>query len=198
MNDPIREALRRAVVFLEENGYRYAVIGGVANALWGIPRATLDVDIKVLIEEGRYAEFAGRARREFTLRPTPVHNPLIVTVFATEQVGVDFLLGVPGYEDLMFERAVRRRLDDFEVWVCTPEDLIIHKAIANRPKDWSDIEGVLIERMDHLDYAYIDDWLDQFAQALDQPEIVIRYQELRDSLALRSVRIQGWEKAEEA
>lgn len=72
-----------------------------------------------------------------------MHNPLIVTVFATEQVGVDFLLSVPCYEDVMFERAVRRRLDDFEVWVCTPEDLIIHKAIANRPKDWSDVEGVL-------------------------------------------------------
>ena len=58
MNDPIREALQRAVAFLERSGYRYAVIGGVANTLWGIPRATLDVDIKVLIEEGRYAEFA--------------------------------------------------------------------------------------------------------------------------------------------
>ena len=183
MNDPIREALKRAVTFLKRNGYHYAVIGGVANALWGIPRATMDVDIKVMIEGGRYAEFAEKARQEFTPRPMPVHDPLIVTVFATEQVGVDFLLSVPGYEEVMFERAVKRRLDDFEVWVCTSEDLIIHKAIANRPKDWSDIEGVLIEQMDHLDYAYIEDWLDQFAQALDQPEIVTRYQELRTAIA---------------
>jgi len=73
-------------------------------------------------------------------------------------------------------------LDDFEVWVCSPEDLIIHKTIANRPKDWSDIEGVLIEQMEHLDYAYIEDWLDQFAQALEQPEIVAHYQKLRAAI----------------
>jgi len=36
--------------------------------------------------------------------------------------------------------------------------------------------------MDHLDYAYIEDWLDQFAQALDWPEIVTRYQELRAAI----------------
>jgi predicted nucleotidyltransferase len=33
--------------FLEENGYRYAVIGGIALASYGMPRTTLDVDFAV-------------------------------------------------------------------------------------------------------------------------------------------------------
>ena len=154
MNDPIREALKRAVTFLKRNGYHYAVIGGVANALWGIPRATLDVDIKVMIEGGRYAEFAEKARQEFTPRPIPVHNPLIVTVFATEQVGVDFLLSVPGYEEVMFERAVRRRLDDFEVWVCTPEDLIIHKAGSGYMLTDNAPNGILCRKADQEEHHH--------------------------------------------
>lgn len=33
--------------FLEENGYRYALIGGIALAAYGLPRTTLDVDLAV-------------------------------------------------------------------------------------------------------------------------------------------------------
>ena len=33
--------------FLEGNGYRYGVIGGVALAMYGMPRATVDLDLVV-------------------------------------------------------------------------------------------------------------------------------------------------------
>jgi hypothetical protein len=59
------------------------------------------------------------------------------------------------------------------------EDLIIHKAIAAREKDWIDIEGILTRQRGRLDQEHILNWLDQFAQALDRPEIVTRYQGLR-------------------
>jgi len=41
--------LQKAIAFLEEQGYRYAIIGGVAVAQWGFPRATNDVGLKVLV-----------------------------------------------------------------------------------------------------------------------------------------------------
>jgi hypothetical protein len=59
------------------------------------------------------------------------------------------------------------------------EDLIIHKAIAAREKDWIDIEGILARQRGRLDQEHILNWLDQFAQALDRPDIVTRYQGLR-------------------
>jgi hypothetical protein len=59
------------------------------------------------------------------------------------------------------------------------EDLIIHKAIAAREKDWIDIEGILTRQRGRLDQEHILNWLDQFAQALDRPEVVTRYQGLR-------------------
>jgi hypothetical protein len=63
--------------------------------------------------------------------------------------------------------------------VCTAEDLIIQKAVSERDKDWSDIEGVLIRQGMRLDQHYIDNWLEQFAEALDRPEILERYGNLR-------------------
>jgi len=60
------------------------------------------------------------------------------------QVGditVDFLLALPGYEENIITRAVRRRMGNLALWICSAEDLIIQKVVANRPKDWQDIEA---------------------------------------------------------
>ena len=65
--------------------------------------------------------------------------------------------------------------------VCTAEDLIIHKAISEREKDWLDIDGVLDRVGNDLDQSYVDYWLSQFALALERPQLVNRYQELLHS-----------------
>lgn len=40
---------------------------------------------------------------------------------------VDFLLMLPGYEELIVERAVQRDLGGCWAWICSAEDLIIQK-----------------------------------------------------------------------
>ena len=47
--------LRTAIDFLEQHGYRYAVIGGIALSQWGVVRFTYDVDIKVLVPDVNYS-----------------------------------------------------------------------------------------------------------------------------------------------
>jgi predicted nucleotidyltransferase len=54
--------------------------------------------------------------------------------------------------------------------VATPEDLIIMKAVAQRPRDIADIESILnAER--GLDLARIRRWTQEFASVLGMPEI---------------------------
>jgi hypothetical protein len=45
----LKTSLRAAISALEKNGYRYAIIGGIALSQWGIIRATYDIDIKVAV-----------------------------------------------------------------------------------------------------------------------------------------------------
>jgi predicted nucleotidyltransferase len=171
--------LQKAIAFLEEKGYRYAVIGGIAVAQWGFPRATNDVDLKVLVPNTDYvgiraallSRFPERARSEAP------ENPFIVAV-TIDQVIVDFLLTLPGYEEQIVERAVRRDLGSIPAWVCSIEDLIIQKVVAGRNKDWLDLEALLLEQHGKLDEAYIENWLAQFAEALEKPEILTKYQQL--------------------
>lgn len=56
------------------------------------------------------------------------------------------------------------------------------KAISEREKDWSDIEGVLMRQSEKLDQAYILGWLEQFAQALERSDLLQRYRLLLDRI----------------
>lgn len=175
--------LRKAIKALEDNGHRYAVIGGIALSQWGVVRVTQDIDLKVLVSNLDYAgvrTFLTRVFPEPARRQAP-HNPFIVAV-KIDGVIVDFLLTAPGYEEQIIARAARRNLNGFSIWVCSAEDLIIQKVIADRKKDWADVEALLIEQCGKLDEAYIENWLSQFAEALEKPEMLTVYRRLYDKV----------------
>jgi hypothetical protein len=93
-------------------------------------------------------------------------------------VTIDLLLALPGYEEMIIERAIPRDFGGWTARVCSAEDLIIQKAVASRDKDWLDVQALLAERQDELDYAYIEYWLAEFAQALESAEILDKYRTL--------------------
>jgi len=76
----------------------------------------------------------------------------------------------------------------------TAEDLIIQKAVAGRTKDWQDIEGILIEQRRQLDLDYLEDWMSQFAEALEQPEILAQYRDIQERIAAVLAQIQDDEE----
>jgi hypothetical protein len=179
VEEHLKPALHAAITFLEESGYRYAVIGGLAMAEWGALRYTHDVDFKVLVPDMDYGAVRVALRAAFPERAR-VHvpeNPLIVAVNIGEVI-VDFLLALPGYEELIITRAVKRAWGDLSAWVCSAEDLIIQKVVAGRGKDWLDVESLLEAQRGKLDEAYIAEWLAQFAEALEKPELLTEYQRL--------------------
>lgn len=176
---PLESPLRKAIKFLEQNDFRYALIGGIAVAQWGFPRATQDIDFKVLVPDTDYQSVRSAILRAFPerARQQVPPNPFIVAV-TIDKVVVDFLLTLPGYEELIVTRAQRRKLNGFSAWLCSAEDLIIQKVTAGRGKDWLDVEALLLGQHGKLDEDYIDSWLTQFAEALEKPEMLLEYQRL--------------------
>jgi hypothetical protein len=179
MENRLLEALRRAVQFLERESIPFVVVGGLANAVWGEPRATRDVDLKVYIGERTAQEFAALVAETFApATPMPGGPVLIVSIAVLPDVKVDFLIAVPGYEEEVLARAQSFHFGEMTLPVCSPEDFIIHKVIADRAKDWADVEGVLIEQRERLDQEYIRLWLAQFAEILERPDWLARYEGL--------------------
>jgi len=158
--------------FLEAQGVPYAVIGGLALQRWGEPRMTRDVDITVLVAPKRMEPFVDAVlsrfsprvpdAREFALR----HRVLLIQ---TQQgIPIDLSLGIPGYEEEALKRAV---LIDFpevgRLRLIGPEDLIIHKCVAGRPRDMEDVEGILIRQRLQLDLELVRNWLGEFRTVVD-------------------------------
>ncbi|MBI3764022.1 MAG: nucleotidyltransferase [Chloroflexi bacterium] len=180
---PNPDAVRLMADFLVEHGIPYMVIGGLANSVWGEPRATLDADFKVSLSGQSLSDFRALIVKRFPERQTNIPPHLqsahVVHIWAMPGVAVDLLISVFDYERQAIERAVPTAIGGVLVRVCTAEDFIVHKVVANRDHDWVDVERVLMRQKSKLDQAYIMDWLKQFSEGLEAPEILTRYQELR-------------------
>lgn len=106
------DALADAVRSIDGAGFRYAVSGGVAKALYGAPSFTKDLDLLVL---------ADAKTVEAALRPT--FTPVADDAF--EDVSgfvVEVYVAASEEERAMLDRARRERLGPQEVWVLDPTD----------------------------------------------------------------------------
>ncbi len=184
MLEQLRVPIQTAINLLEENHYRYAIIGGIALSVWGFPRATLDIDIKVLVKDLDYQRARTTIKYAFpqaTRRNAP-KEPLIFSI-TIEGVIVDFLFTIPGYDELIIDRASEHEIDGIKFWICSAEDLAIQKMVAGRPKDLLDVQTVLDVQWGKLDTNYINDWLIQFADLLGRPELLVDYHRMMDNSA---------------
>lgn len=60
--------------------------------------------------------------------------------------------------------------------VCSAEDLIIHKAVAGRPQDLSDLQSVIYRNAEKLDLTYIRSWLKEFSLILEADEVLQHFE----------------------
>jgi len=167
--------------FLDSHNIPYAVIGGLAVQEWGSARLTVDADLTVAAPLEDSESFVRLITQKF---PSRLADPLgmagrtrMILVTASNGVEVDISLALPGYEDEVFRRAVALAIEPGKtIRLCSAEDLIIHKAVAGRPQDVVDIEGVIIRQRGRLDTAYVRQWLEEFASVLANGEILQRFE----------------------
>ena len=168
-------------LFLASLGIQYAVIGGMAVQRWGEPRFTQDVDVTVVAPLNNPTAFIEQVVERFQPRITDAivfaRRNRIILVRANNGCPMDISLGLPGYEAEVMRRTVNHELEPGKpIRLCSAEDLIIHKAVAGRPQDERDIEGIIYRQRDALDVRYIRTWLCDFAELLAKPEIQERFE----------------------
>jgi hypothetical protein len=168
---------------LEDAGIPSALIGGLAVGVWGEPRLTRDVDLKVL---------AWREERSRVLQVLSHLTPLNadpdgafqrngIAFFQTPGgVRVDVMLTDTHFDETVIGRAKLMDLQPgWSARVCSAEDLIIYKLVSVRPRDRLDVEGIIKRQGKKLDNVYLENWVRQFEQALDDSTLVAEYRRLR-------------------
>jgi hypothetical protein len=162
---------------LADAGARWYLFGAQAALIWGRPRLTADVDVTVRLDpEDPDALVRALGRHGFRLRVDPADDfvrrtRVLPFVFTPNGLPVDVVLAGPGIEELFLSRAVPVRLGSVTVPVISPEDLIVTKILAGRPKDVEDVRGILFERLPQLDLAVIRSTLGLLEAALSQTDL---------------------------
>lgn len=141
---------------LDAAGVPYAIGGAICLAVWGVPRATKDVDINIFVDERNLdpalAAFtragctfvADEARRRAALRGD--------MVLYDGDTRVDVFVAFHPIHAEIERRRVRAPLPTGrEVHVLAARDLVLFKVLFDRAKDWLDIERLAIVQGADLD-----------------------------------------------
>lgn len=102
--------------------------------------------------------------------------------YDANEIRIDVLLADTTFDESAIRRARPVKLSpdaESEALVCSPEDLIVYKMILLRDIDRRDATMLIRRMKDQLDDAYVEKWLREFEQALDESMLMADYRQLR-------------------
>jgi hypothetical protein len=157
----------------------HAIGGALALAYYGEPRATIDIDLNVFVSSDRWEDVLD------ALTPLGIDTEKFDSVALLRdgqcrlwwgQNPVDlFFSSIPIHAE-MPERVRRLPFGDTTLPFVAPEHLAVFKAMFGRPKDWIDIEQMLLAT-DSMDPAEVERWLEKMV-GKDDPRLK-RFAELK-------------------
>ncbi|MCA1962478.1 MAG: hypothetical protein LDL31_00875 [Prosthecobacter sp.] len=174
---------------LEQQGWHFCFIGGIAIQRWSEPRLTKDMDITLLTGFGNEEPFIDFLLQRFESRIRDARSfalqNRILLLKTKEGTGIDVALGCLPFE----EEAVRRSklleyVPGISLRTCSAEDLLVMKAFASRPIDWNDVRGILVRQgTKKLDWPYIRRQLQPLCELKEAPEIMTQLEKLHREVA---------------
>lgn len=154
---------------LDDAKVPHAIGGALALAYYAEPRATIDVDLNVFVHTERWP-----AVRDAL---APLGVTVETDLAALERDGqvrlwwdrnpVDLFFSYDPFHDEMKKATRRVPFAETTIPILAPEHLAICKAMFNRPKDWIDIEQILVATSP-LDVPEIEAWLESMVGEHDE------------------------------
>ena len=179
----LESALTDLAKLLSDNAVPYMVIGGMANAVWGEPRATIDVDITIWVPEENIKDFTAVLTRKYDCLVQDsfgfIQKTRVLPLKTKQGVRIDLIFGALPFEKEAIERAVKKTVNRNPVFFCTSEDLILQKIISNRTKDSEDVKAIIFRRLKELDIDYLEPRIQELSDILERPEIWESWQKWR-------------------
>jgi hypothetical protein len=145
------------------------VVGAVARNAWAPPRATSDLDLAVAasskavsaVEAALAALGYSCARRQQVDVEDDLPDVLVFRGSDPRLRQVDLLVAKTEFEREALSRGVEVELGGVLAPVATPEDLMVYKLIADRPRDREDLRAVFRTQSRAgrtFDWSYVEKW----------------------------------------
>ncbi len=175
--DPLSAPINAVDSLIQSFDNKGIVIGGVAATFLGTPRMTADVDALIMMGHADIPRLITRANALGLVERLPdtedfaLRSNMILLRHEESGVDVDIAIGQLPFEEEAVQRAKVYQTEHVRLRLPSPEDLIILKLAAFRPKDRIDIESI-IELHPDLDRDRIVEWGRKFSQLLERPEMM--------------------------
>ena len=185
-------ALADLTEWLDKAGVPAMVVGGVAASILGRPRATRDIDALAVAPDDQWSRLVESARAHGIL--PRIENPLefarrtrVLLLRHTESsIDIDVILGGLPFEAEALSRASVHDLGGVRLRLPQVEDLLVMKAIAHRPQDLRDIEG-LLDVFPNANVERVRQFAREFAAAAEIPDLPEEFEKLLAQRKSRSV-----------
>lgn len=167
---------------LQAEAIPWLLAGSFSSNFFGIPRSTRDADFVIHLQRKSVLclaahlpdEFRVDAQIEFETVTGTRRN--VITVAGSEFKVELFRLSDDEHDQERFRRRRSVSLLDREIFLPTPEDVIVTKLRWMRTKDVDDVVNVMAVQSDLLDWQYIEHWTGQHGTRAEMHR-------LRDSIA---------------
>lgn len=175
----IPETLERLAAFLDGYQVRWYLFGAQAAIIHGGARLSADIDVTVEIGPEAFGAFltalTGAGFEPRVGDPAAFARTTRVLPLVDRQSGVpvDVVLAGPGPEEQFLARAQRLAVGAAMIPVISPEDLVVTKILAGRPKDLEDVKAVLQHQGAKLGLDQARSLLEEIETALDRNDLVV-------------------------
>lgn len=153
---------------LEEVGIAYMLTGSLAANFYAVPRMTRDIDIVIEIDKLEIGKFCRYFENDFYFTKAAIteaieHETMFNIIHNQSIFKIDFIIRKDSsYRDTEFRRRNRIKLDDMQIWIVAPEDLIISKVFWAKDSlsdlQLRDVKNLLAS-IKNLDEKYISTWV---------------------------------------
>ena len=174
---PLLAAIDAVTSWLAHSGVPAAVVGGVAASIHGQPRVTKDVDVVAMVDIDDCERLLGAAaKHQIEPRiPDAIEFARSTRVLLLRHVGsgveLDVSLGALPFERDLVDRGLPIEVGGIRFPLARPEDIVIMKALAMRPRDIADIAAI-VEANPDLDLDRVRAKVEEFAAVLEEADLV--------------------------
>lgn len=173
---------RACLDLLKAKRARHVVIGGVAVTAVGEPRFTADLDVILFVAVERLEALLTYAIAHGFTADIPTEIAAAreggSVRLARGRFHFDLILRSLFIEDLAYDHSRNRRLFGRMVRFPSPEDLLVLKIVAGRPRDLLDAEGIMRRHGGKLDHKYVETTLSKVCDLAEDHAFLARWRRL--------------------